>query len=132
MRAFFDGCSVIELDGQNLRKAASSFCHSHRFPSAAEKPRAACRSQNGDIFTQTAVDLYYRNGVALFRRGVKQPRLCILSALRFAACLLPAFAADEAASPTNAPAFASLPNAGHFTLVTSCHFRANCVSTSLT
>jgi len=42
---------------------------------------------------------------------VKQPRLCILSALTFVACLSPAFAADEAASPTNAPAFApTVPN----------------------
>ena len=37
---------------------------------------------------------------------MKQPRLCILSALTFVACLSSAFAADEAVSPTNAPAFA--------------------------
>ena len=54
------------------KKAARSFCHSHRFPSAVEKARAACRSRTGDIFTQTAVDLYYRAGVALFRSEATQ------------------------------------------------------------
>ena len=42
---------------------------------------------------------------------MKPSRLCILSTLTFVACLSPVFAADEAASPTNAPAFApTVPN----------------------